>query len=268
MADKVSVISLSGVSLVYKTDNYEVDALKDINLAIDNGEFVCLLGSSGCGKTTLLNILAGFIRPTSGEALVEGKPITGPDWNRGVVFQTATLYPWLNVQQNVEFGLRLRKVSKPVIARLSDKYLEQVGLADFKKHKPYELSGGMRQRACLARVLVNNPKIVLMDEPFGALDAITRSNMQQLTRLIWSENRTTFFLITHDVDEALSLGTRVLVMSARPGRIIKEYKTDFTYYISGDDADRTIFSQEYVDLRSDILKIIHFEASGGVNYRI
>lgn len=261
------VITLSHIGLTYKTDT-DVDALRDIDLRIEQGEFVCLLGPSGCGKSTLLNIIAGFVHPTAGEALSEGKPILGPDWNRGVVFQTSTLYPWLNVRQNVEFGLKLRKIGKAEMTACADTYLEQVGLGDFKTHKPYHLSGGMRQRACLARVLVNSPKIILMDEPFGALDAITRTNMQYLTRSIWSMNKTTVFLITHDVDEALALGTRVLVMSARPGRIVKEYQTDFTYHVTGDDANRTLFSKEYAEMRSDILRLIHFEASEGAAYHI
>ncbi|MDR0552100.1 MAG: ABC transporter ATP-binding protein [Spirochaetaceae bacterium] len=262
MSEPVPVISLSGVGLVYQSGS-TVEALRDINLNIKQREFVCLLGPSGCGKSTLLNIVAGFAVHSSGKALVDGKPIRGPSWNRGVVFQTPTLYPWLNVRRNVEFGLRLRKMDKTLVHSLAGKCLEEVGLGDFMNHKPYELSGGMRQRACLARVLVNNPKIVLMDEPFGALDAITRANMQQLTRNIWSQNHGTFLLITHDVDEALSLGTRVLVMSARPGRILKEYQTAFTYHISGDESDRTQFSKDYLAIRADIMRLIHFEASGG-----
>jgi taurine transport system ATP-binding protein len=243
--------------MVYNGGNRNVEVLSKINFEIANGEFICLLGPSGCGKSTLLNIIAGFIKPTGGQARVDDELITGPDWNRGVVFQSPTLYPWLNVQKNVEFGPKMRGFDKKERAALSDKYLDQVGLKDFKLHKPYELSGGMRQRACLARVLVNNPKIVLMDEPFGALDALTRENMHLLTRIIWSANRTTFFLITHDVDEALGLATRIMVMSPRPGRIVREFHTEFTYHITGSDTDRTRFSKPYIDLREQILSIIH-----------
>jgi taurine transport system ATP-binding protein len=251
------VLSLAGIGVVYEGKQHSVDALTDITLEIKNGEFVCLLGPSGCGKSTLLNIIAGFIKPSRGEARVDGEIITGPDWNRGVVFQTPSLYPWLTVQKNVEFGLRMRKFSKQETAARADRYLKQVGLSEFKKHKPYELSGGMRQRACLARVLTNNPRIILMDEPFGALDAITRENMQTLTRIVWSDNRSTIFLITHDVDEALSLGTRILVMSRRPGKIIKEFTAEFTYHITGRETDRTRFSREYIEIREQILMLIH-----------
>jgi taurine transport system ATP-binding protein len=252
-----AIVSLSDICMTYNTGNCSTEVLSDINFEIQQGEFICLLGPSGCGKTTLLNIMAGFIKPSAGRAMVDGSTIRGPDWNRGFVFQSPTLYPWLNVRENVEFGLKMRKFSRKEREALSDKYLEQVGLLDFKYHKSYELSGGMRQRACLARVLVNDPRIILMDEPFGALDALTRANMHQLTRIIWSANHGTFFLITHDVDEALSLATRVMVMSPRPGRIVREFKTEFTYHISGDDTDKTRFSKEYISIREQILWIIH-----------
>ncbi|MDR1148610.1 MAG: ABC transporter ATP-binding protein [Spirochaetaceae bacterium] len=252
-----AIVSLSDICMTYNTGNCSTQVLSDINFEIQQGEFICLLGPSGCGKTTLLNIIAGFIKPSAGRAMVDGLIIRGPDWNRGFVFQSPTLYPWLNVRENVEFGLKMRKFSRKEREALSDKYLEQVGLRDFKYHKSYELSGGMRQRACLARVLVNDPRIILMDEPFGALDALTRENMHQLTRIIWSANHGTFFLITHDVDEALSLATRVMVMSPRPGRIVREFKTEFTYHISGDGTDKTRFSKEYISIREQILWIIH-----------
>jgi taurine transport system ATP-binding protein len=264
MEDQI-IIALNALDVVF---NNTMVALRDINLDIRKGEFVCLLGPSGCGKTTLLNVLSGFVKPAAGNALVDGEEIQGPDKNRGLMFQQPVLYPWLNVQQNVEFGLKMQKTDKAERRAISDKYLAQVGLADFKTSKPYELSGGMRQRASLARLLSNSPKIILMDEPFGALDAITRANMQQLTRRIWVENKATFFLITHDVDEALSLGTRVLVMSARPGHIIKEFSLEFTYMISDDAADRTRFSAEYLRVREDAINLIHKETSEASGYTI
>ncbi|MDR1975712.1 MAG: ABC transporter ATP-binding protein [Campylobacteraceae bacterium] len=265
----MTVISLTNVGVNYNEGTKNaVTAIKDISLEIKKGEFICVLGPSGCGKSTLLNVLAGFVKPTSGSAIADSEPITKPDWNRGVVFQAPVLYPWLNVKENVEFGLKMRKFGKKERSDLADKYLKQVELFEFKNHKPYELSGGMRQRASLARVLVNSPKIVLLDEPFGALDAITKINMQFLTRLIWSYEKSTFFLITHDVDEALSLGTRIIVLSSRPGVILKEFNANFTYRISQSNLDQTRFSKEYIRLREEILSLIYQQTSENSGYVI
>ncbi|MDD8049097.1 MAG: ABC transporter ATP-binding protein [Thomasclavelia sp.] len=251
------VVSIKDANLIYSGDKKETVALKDINLDIKKGEFICVLGPSGCGKSTLLNIIAGFHKPTSGVAMMGDTRIEKPDWHRGVVFQTPTLYPWLNIYDNVAFGPKLRKVNKETIDENVNKYLKLVGLEDFHKSKPYELSGGMRQRASLARVLINEPKMILMDEPFGALDALTRVNMQALIRDIWNKNNNTIFLITHDVDEALALATRVIVMSSRPGRIVKEFNTDFTYDIVGANQESAMYSDEYVNIREEILSIIN-----------
>lgn len=251
------VVSIKDVGLMYDGERGKVKALDNINLDIQEGEFICVLGPSGCGKSTLLNIIAGFHKATEGKALMGDKPIAGPDWHRGVVFQTPTLYPWLNIYDNVAFGPKMRKVSKEETAKEVEKYINLVGLKDFKNQKPYELSGGMRQRASLARVLVNNPKMILMDEPFGALDALTRVNMQTLIRTIWNKTRNTIFLITHDVDEALALATRVIVMSARPGRIVKEFNTEFTYDINGANQESALYSKEYMEIREEILSIIN-----------
>ena len=260
MPDDSFVISMAGLNYTYRGEKgAAVEALKDIGLDITRGEFICLLGPSGCGKSTLLKIMAGFIAPTSGSAVMDGAPINGSDWCRGVVFQSPNLYPWLNVGQNVAFGPKMRKLPKSEIREITDKYLEQVGLAEFREHKPYELSGGMQQRAAVARALANDPEIVLMDEPFGALDALTRESMQSMTRHIWASSNKTFMLITHDVDEALSLGTRVLVMSDRPGRIIREIKAEFTYMITGCNSDRTRFSREYLKMREELLNMINME---------
>ena len=256
-SDNDVVVSIRNASLQYEGEKGAVAALDNVNLDIRKGEFICVLGPSGCGKSTLLNIIAGFLKPTDGTAMMGGEPITGPDWHRGVVFQNPTLYPWLNIYENVAFGLKMRKVDKAKIAEDVDKYLELVGLQDFKKQKPYELSGGMKQRASLARVLVNQPDMILMDEPFGALDALTRANMQTLTREIWQKTGNTIFLITHDVDEALALATRVIVMSARPGRIVKEFQTEFTYDIGGTNQESARYSKEYMEIREEILNIIN-----------
>jgi taurine transport system ATP-binding protein len=251
------VVSLQNVSLEYDGERGKVLALQNTSLDIRKGEFICVLGPSGCGKSTLLNIIAGFHKPTTGKAYMEGKEITGPDWNRGVVFQTPPLYPWLNIYKNVAFGPEKRKLPKAQIDKTVNEYLDLVGLTDFKKHKPYELSGGMRQRASLARVLVNQPGMILMDEPLGALDALTRANMQLLIRNIWNKTGNTIFFITHDVDEALSLATRVIVMSARPGRIEKEFNVDFTYDFGGVNQEAARYSREYVEVREEILNIIN-----------
>lgn len=251
------VVSIKDANLIYQGDKAKVVALQDVNLDIIKGEFICVLGPSGCGKSTLLNIIAGFHQPTSGSAMMGDTKIEKPDWHRGVVFQTPTLYPWLNIYDNVAFGPKMRKMNKAKIDDDVKKYLKLVGLEQFHKHKPYELSGGMRQRASLARVLINEPKMILMDEPFGALDALTRINMQALIREIWNKTGNTIFLITHDVDEALALATRVIVMSSRPGRIVKEFETDFTYDISGTNHESVRYSQEYVSIREEILNIIN-----------
>lgn len=251
------VVSIRNASLKYTGEKGDVVALHNVNLDIHKGEFICVLGPSGCGKSTLLNIIAGFHQPTEGTAMMGNVNITGPDWHRGVVFQTPTLYPWLNIYENVAFGPKMRKVDKAKVSEDVEKYLDLVGLKDFKKQKPYELSGGMRQRASLARVLVNQPDMILMDEPFGALDALTRVNMQTLTREIWQKTGNTIFLITHDVDEALALATRVIVMSARPGRIVREFHTEFTYDIGGANQESARYSKEYMEIREKILNIIN-----------
>lgn len=251
------VVSLKDINLSYSGEKGDVSALQNINLDIKEGEFICVLGPSGCGKSTLLKIIAGFLKPSDGTAEMDGQIINEPNWHRGVVFQSPTLYPWLNIHDNVAFGLKMRKFPKNDIEELTNKYLTLVGLDSFKKHKPYELSGGMKQRASLARVLVNKPRMILMDEPFGALDALTRENMQTLIRTIWIKTKNTVFLITHDVDEALSLATRIIVLSKRPGKILKEFNTEFTYEISGTNNENVRYSAKYMEIREEILNIIN-----------
>jgi NitT/TauT family transport system ATP-binding protein/taurine transport system ATP-binding protein len=197
----------------------EVPALGPLSLAIEAGEFVAVVGPSGCGKTTLLRLIAGLERPTAGAVSVGGRPVDGPDPDRGVVFQQPALYPWLSVQRNVELGLRIRGVPRAQRARLAAAALERVGLAAFAAAAPYELSGGMRQRCQLARVLVTEPGVLLMDEPFGALDALTREHLQADLRALWLEHRRTVVFVTHSVEEAVVLASRAVVMSPRPGRV-------------------------------------------------
>lgn len=255
---KDPVLSVKNLFLSYGENSKGVLALENINLDVQEGDFVCVLGPSGCGKSTLLKILAGFLFPTGGSAVLDGKEIRKPDFSRGVVFQTPNLYPWMNIEKNVSFGPRMRKVPREEIRKLCDKYLRLVGLSEFKKQKTYELSGGMKQRAALARVLVNDPRIVFMDEPFGALDALTRVNMQGLVRNIWKDTGKTIFLITHDIDEAMQLGNRVVVFSRRPGTILAEFDVDFTRRITEPGSENEIiFTPEYLEVKQKILALIN-----------
>ncbi|MEU7139265.1 ABC transporter ATP-binding protein [Nocardia sp. NPDC046473] len=226
MTDELRV-ALTGVSKSYPGDDGPTQVLAPTDLTIEGGEFVCVVGPSGCGKSTLLNILAGFLAPTEGSVRVGGRPITGPDPDRGVVFQQPNLYPWLSVRQNVEFGPKVRGVPRNQRATDANRMLTLVGLDHLGGRRPYELSGGQQQRAQIARVLVNDPQIILMDEPFGALDALTREKLQGELLTLWRDRRKTVLFVTHSIDEALLLGTRVLVMGTRPGRIIYDEPTSF-----------------------------------------
>ena len=194
-------------------------ALQATDLDVAENDFITILGPSGCGKSTLLRIIAGLDRQTAGEALLDGRRITGPGADRGMVFQSYTLFPWLTVQDNVCFGLRERGLPRPQQVAVAQGYLHKVGLKGFENHFPKQLSGGMQQRTALARALANKPRMLLMDEPFGALDHQTRELMQELLLGIWEAERTTVLFVTHDIDEAVFMGSRVMVMSARPGRI-------------------------------------------------
>ena len=212
-------VVIKDVKKVYEGRNGPVVALNGANLEIQDNEFICVVGPSGCGKSTLLNILAGLLEPTSGEILVDGKPVEGTSVDRGVVFQQYALFPWLTVKKNVEFGLKLQKKSKEECEAIAMKYIKMVGLEKFTNSYPKELSGGMKQRVAIARAYAVNPSLLLMDEPFGALDAQTRTQLQTELLKTWEEEKKTCFFITHDVEEAILLASRVVVMSARPGRI-------------------------------------------------
>ncbi len=254
---KEVLIKIKDMSVLYEKENQSVLALKDINLEIKRGEFVCVLGPSGCGKSTLLKTIAGYLKPTSGRCLMQGEEITGPDWHRGVIFQSPTLYPWMTVKDNVEFGPKTRGLPKEEINKIRKDFLEEVNLSGIGDQYTFELSGGMKQRVALARALANYPQVVLMDEPFAALDALTRDNMQNLIRNIWVENNTTIFFITHDVDEALSLATRVIVLSNQPGEILKKFEVDFTKRIFKKDTKDVMYQEDYFKVKNEILDIIH-----------
>jgi NitT/TauT family transport system ATP-binding protein len=210
-------LSLKGVEKTFPSRAGTVHALADINLSLDDGEFVSVVGASGCGKSTLLRIVAGLEPASGGELVLDNAPLVGPGKDRGMVFQQYTLYPWLSAQDNVEFGLRhLPKKQRADVAR---RFLDVVGLVDFARSYPFQLSGGMQQRVAIARALALKPSILLMDEPFGALDAQTRSLMQELLLSIWERDRLSVLFVTHDIDEAIFLADRVCVLATKPGRV-------------------------------------------------
>lgn len=246
------VLSIKDLHKSFRKDDGELVAIEDFNLDIMDGEFVCVLGPSGCGKTTLLRIIAGLEEPTSGKILLKNKEITGPGSDRGMVFQEFGLFPWRSVRKNIEFGLEIRKIPKEERRTISDRYIDLVGLKGFETSHPNELSGGMKQRVGIARALANDPAILLMDEPFGALDAQTRNLMQKELLRIWSEMKKTVVFITHSVDEAVFVADRVVVMSARPGKIKSIFDVKW-------ERPRDRAGVEFASLRKKILAELEIE---------
>ncbi len=233
-----------------------VVALEEVSLSVADEEFVVIVGPSGCGKSTLLRLVAGLMEPTSGRMLLDGREIDGPSADRGMVFQSYTLFPWLTVQRNVEFGLSLRGVPAVERRRIAGRFIGEVGLEGFEDAYPEQLSGGMRQRTALARALANDPEILLMDEPFGALDSQTRQLMQELLLRIWEHAHKTVLFITHDIDEAILLADRVLVMTARPGRIKKELAISLPR-----PRDISLLtSPAFMAYKREVLELLHAEA--------
>jgi len=251
-AKTVGRIDVANVSISLGEGADAFEAVRDLNFAVAPGELVCVLGPSGCGKSTLLGALAGHLQPTRGQLTVDDQPLLGPSPDRGIVFQQHTLFPWKRVRDNVAFGPKMRGIGKAERRRTADEILKLVGLDGFETFYPSQLSGGMQQRVEIARVLINQPRVLLMDEPFGALDAQTRSLMQEVLLDIWTKIPTTTVFVTHDIEEALFLADRIIVMSARPGRVIDDIRLPFARPRHGELATEN----EFVRLKRHILNLL------------
>ena len=251
-------LTCKDLSMTYRNPQTgaEVHALKDINFTLKKGELLAVLGPSGCGKTTLLNMVAGFLKPTAGEMILGDRLINRPGVERGMVFQQGALFEWQSVKKNVDFGLRMKKTKAVEAADLVEKWLDIVGLQGFGETPTYQLSGGMQQRVALARCLVNDPDVILMDEPLGALDALTREKMQSLILELWKETGKTIIIITHSVEEALLLGERLFVMAPRPGRIHKEYHLPFAERGLSEPLRAIRQDKDFTKVREEILTMI------------
>ena len=250
------MLTISNVSRVFESEAGTVEALRNINLNVPDREFVCFIGPSGCGKTTLLRIIAGLDQPTSGEVLLDGRVIRSPDPRQGMVFQEYSLFPWRTIIRNITFGLEIKGVPKDERYEIARKYLRMVGLQEFERSYPYELSGGMRQRVAIARALANDPEVLLMDEPFGSVDAQTRNVLQGELLRIWGEARKTVLFITHSIDEAVYLADRVVVLTARPGQIREIVSVDL-------DRPRVRTSIEANVVRERLLGLLVHERTRG-----
>ncbi|MEL5721719.1 MAG: ABC transporter ATP-binding protein [Treponemataceae bacterium] len=250
------LLKVKSLSLEYEGQVSKTKALENVNLEICRSDFAILLGPSGCGKTSLLNVLAGFIKPTEGLVLLNEKEITGPGRERGVIFQRTNLYPWLNIEENIKFGTKVAKEKNENIEKNFSRYIDIIGLADFKKHYPFELSGGMQQRVAIARTLINSPELVLMDEPFSALDAINRTLLQSFIRKLQADEKFTVFMITHDIDEAISLANKIFIMSKIPGTILKELNLSFSQKFLENPDYVISLDPEFSKIKREILQIL------------
>jgi len=256
-------VSVRNVDIVYKnTEGEDFLAVSGVSFEIERGEFITIVGPSGCGKSTLLSAIHGLLKPARGEIRIGDQPVTGPSQNRAMVFQEFALMPWRTIEENIWFGLELQGKKKDERRAAADKYLKIIGLKQFRKHYPHQLSGGMRQRVGIARALAINPEILLMDEPFGALDAQTREIMQAELLRIWEEDRKTVFFVTHGIDEAIYLADRIIVMSARPGRIKEIIRVDIP-------RPRTLEVKETAEfgrLRRHLWELLHDEVAASAGW--
>jgi ABC-type nitrate/sulfonate/bicarbonate transport system ATPase subunit len=248
------LIEVKNVTRVYRdTTGHPVYALKAVDLDIREGEFISIIGPSGCGKTTLLRLIAGLDKPEEGTLKINGEAIAGPSYERGYIFQQATLFPWATVYDNVALGLKARKIFQENKEKVQD-YITMIGLDGFEKAYPHEISGGMAQRVAIIRSLINEPKVLLLDEPLGALDAFKRMELQEQLTAIWKKTGATMVMVTHDVDEAISLSGRIVIMTPRPGRIVRIIDVDLS-------ADRNRNNDDFISLRKLILEELHLVIS-------
>jgi NitT/TauT family transport system ATP-binding protein len=247
---ELPILDIRGVGKIYELNGQKIEALRDARLVVPKGEFVCLIGASGCGKSTLLRIVAGFEAPTSGQALMWDKPVDGPAPDRGMVFQDYGLFPWLTVRQNIGFGPASRGLPKAEVRDIVERFVTMVGLTRFADAYPHQLSGGMKQRVAIARVLANDADMVLMDEPFGALDAMTRERLQDELLEIWQRTKLTVLFVTHSIEEAIFLADRVVVMEPGPGRIASEHRIDLP-------RPRDVASPEFNEVRREMSARLH-----------
>lgn len=250
------LLRINNISVDYDMDEETLGAINNVSLDINKNEFVCILGPSGCGKSTLLKAIAGFLVPNQGEILMNDVLITGPDKTRGVVFQEPNLFPWYNAKQNVSIGPKLSNKPQAEIDEICDKYLTQVELMDYKDSKVFELSGGQKQRVAIARTLANNPEVILMDEPFGALDSFTRKKMQTMIRNLWKKNDSTIVFVTHDIDEALLLGTKIYVMQRAENSVIASYEIDYSNKLLKNSKELVFEEKSYIRLKEEILSLL------------
>ena len=248
-----SKILAEHIDKIYTSGKKSTKAIEDASIDIQDNDFVCIVGPSGCGKSTLLRMLAGLDFPTNGNIIVNDRKVTGPGPDRGMVFQTYTLFPWMSVEDNIKFGLKLKNMPKDKQEEIAKRYLKIIGLEKFAKSYPKELSGGMKQRVAIARALANQPEVLLMDEPFGALDPHTKSMMQLLMREIWEKEHPTVVFITHEIDEAVFLANKIYVMSARPGKIMKEVNVYLPHKRTLELKDST----EFIKIRKDINSLLY-----------
>lgn len=254
-------IEVRDVSVKYGQKKSEFQALDHVSLSVEKGEFICLLGPSGCGKTTLLNVMAGFEKAAEGSITIDGEAVTGPDIRYVTIFQNYGLLPWRTVRKNVELGLETKKIPKVQRGTIADRYIELVGLGNFRNHHPHQLSGGMQQRVAIARALAVDPEILFMDEPFGALDAITRMKLQDDVRRLSNEEKKTIVFVTHDIEEAVFLADRIVVMTPNPGKIKSIVNVQL-----GHIRDRT--SDEFIMMRDKIFEIFNMKTDRTVEYYI